>query len=59
MGCLLAVGRGEELEVVLAGSEGGLVEGGLVEEVPVPVFDCMLEVELEYKFSQTWRDFWD
>jgi len=56
LGCILAVGLGGELEAVLAGFEAGPFEDGLVEEDPVPVFDCALEGEPVYNVSQTLRD---
>jgi hypothetical protein len=53
VGCILAVRRGEELKAAPAGFEAGLFEDGLVEEVPVPAFDCAFEGELSYSVSQT------
>jgi hypothetical protein len=56
VGCILAVGSGEEFEVVLAGFEAELFEDRPIEEVPVPVSDCALEGEfglIGYNVSQT------
>lgn len=50
---VVAVGRGEELKVVLKGSVAGVFGDGLVEEAPVPLVTWVLEEEFGYNVSQT------